>query len=165
MSQVAKLSIATRLHPLDLAEETAQACGWIVQRSAPDELHVYVSGQWCDADIALDWDAQSGCLALLCLFGIKTPRHKRAELLELLVRINAQARAGHFDLWPEDGAVLFRHALLLAGAAPTPAQCEAMIRLAAETCELYYLTFQCLLWGGSSIEDALAASMPTQGHA
>ena len=37
---------------------------------------------------------------------------------------------GHFDLWTQEGLVMFRHALLLNGAVVTPGQCEAMLRAA-----------------------------------
>ena len=41
--------------------------------------------------------------------------------------INEQLWIGHFDVWPKDGVIMFRHALLLTGGAElNPTQCEAM---------------------------------------
>jgi hypothetical protein len=80
--------------------------------------------------------------------------------------INEQLWLGHFDLWKEDGLLLYRHGLLLAGADTHVGQCEALLKAALEACERYYQSFQFVLWAGKSPEDALAATMlETQGHA
>jgi hypothetical protein len=80
--------------------------------------------------------------------------------------INEQLWLGHFDLWKEDGMLLYRHGLLLAGAVTHAGQCEALLRASLEACERYYQSFQFVLWAGKSAEEALAATMlETQGQA
>ena len=54
-------------------------------------------------------------LHLACAFDLKVPERRRAEVQQLIALINEQLWVGHFDLWTEDGMVMFRHALVLAG--------------------------------------------------
>ena len=80
--------------------------------------------------------------------------------------VNEQLWLGHFDLWREDGLLLYRHGLLFAGADTHVGQCEALLRAALEASERYYQAFQFVLWAGKSPEDALAATLlETQGQA
>jgi hypothetical protein len=69
-------------------------------------------------------------------------------------------------LWKEDGMLLYRHGLLLAGAETHAAQCEALLRASLEACERYYQAFQFVQWAGKTAEQSLAATMlETQGQA
>ena len=65
-----------------------------------------------------------------------------------LMYVNAKMWIGHFDLWPEDGTIVFRHAMIFPEAQASAAQCEALLNLAVEACEYYYPAFQFVLWGG-----------------
>ena len=57
-----------------------------------------------------------------------------------------------------EGVVMYRHALLLTdGAEAGLGQLEGMLGTAVEACERYYQTFQYVLWGGKSPEEAIAA--------
>ena len=80
-------------------------------------------------------------------------------ICELLASINAQLWLGHFDLWAEDGAVLFRHVLIFPDSQVSAAQCEALLHLAVEACEHYYPAFQFVLWGGKTAKEAMAAAV------
>ena len=74
--------------------------------------------------------------------------------------INEQLFMGHFDLWRQDGALMFRNGLLLnGGAKATSEQCEAMLFMALEACERYYPAFQFVIWAGKSAEEAIAACL------
>ena len=64
--------------------------------------------------------------------------------------VNARLWIGHFDLWPDDGSVVFRHAMIFPDAGVSAAQCEALLNLAVEACEHYYPAFQFVLWGGKT---------------
>ena len=52
----------------------------------------------------------------------------------------------------------FDHALET-GAEVTPQQCEALLRSATDSCDLYYQAFQFVVWAGKSASDALAQVM------
>jgi hypothetical protein len=153
-------------NPVDMVEHIATIHDWTFERSAPDELTLSVAGSWCDYHISLTWRDDLEALHLACAFDFKTSRARLAEIYRLLALINEQLWLGHFDLWKDDGLLLYRHGLLLTGAETQAAQCEALLRAALEACERYYQSFQFVLWAGKSAEEALAATMlETQGQA
>jgi hypothetical protein len=87
-------------------------------------------------------------------------------MYRLVAQINEQLWLGHFDLWTQEGLIMFRHALLLNDTVGTPAQCEAMLRAALEACERYYQAFQFVVWAGKESREALVSTMfDTEGHA
>ena len=88
-------------------------------------------------------------------------------MTELVSIVNEQLWVGHFDVWANDGLVMFRHALVLAGgAAPSDSQCEFLLSTAVETCERYYQAFQYLLWAGKSPREAIETALfETRGEA
>jgi outer membrane PBP1 activator LpoA protein len=92
-------------------------------------------------------------------FDMRVSRERRSEIAELLMSINAQLWLGHFDLWSEDGTVLFRHVLIFPDSRVSAAQCEALLHLSIEACEHYYPAFQFVLWGGKSAQEAMAAAV------
>jgi hypothetical protein len=153
-------------NPVDMVEHIATIHDWTFERSTPDELTLSVSGSWCDYHISLTWRDDLEALHLACAFDCKVSKPRLNEIYRLIALINEQLWLGHFDLWKEDGMLLYRHGLLLAGATTHVGQCEALLRAALEACERYYQSFQFVLWAGKSSEDALAATMlETQGQA
>ena len=67
---------------------------------------------------------------------------------------------GHFEIWADDGEVVFRHAMGLFGAErPTPGQTAAMIDVAMEAADRFYPAFDFLLAGAKTPEEAMAACM------
>jgi hypothetical protein len=87
-------------------------------------------------------------------------------MYRLIAQINEQLWLGHFDLWTQDGLVMFRHALLLNGSVVSPRQCEAMLKAALEACERYYQAFQFVVWAGKQSREALVSTMfETEGQA
>lgn len=153
-------------NPVDMVEHIATIHDWTFERSAPDELTLSVEGSWCDYHLSLTWRGDLEALHLACAFDCKVSKVKLNEVYRLIAMINEQLWLGHFDLWKEDGMLLYRHGLLLAGANTHVSQCEALLHGALEACERYYQTFQFLLWAGKSPEDALTATMlETQGQA
>jgi hypothetical protein len=67
---------------------------------------------------------------------------------------------GHFDHWPKDGLVMFRHALVLAGGVePAGSQCESVLATAVEACERYFPALQFVVWAGKPAREALDAAM------
>ncbi len=153
-------------NPIDVLENLATHQNWPFERSAEDELSLTVTGRWCDYDLSFTWRDDLNGLHLACAFDQKINAGKLADVHDLLARINEQLWLGHFDIWKDEGVVLFRHGLLLGAGDASPEQCEMLLSLAVEACERYYPAFQFVLWAGQSAEDAMAACMfETQGSA
>ncbi|HCX67817.1 YbjN domain-containing protein [Parvibaculum sp.] len=154
-------------NPLDLLEQVAQVRDWFFERSHEDELNICVVGEWRDYQLSLNWRNDISGLHVACTLDLRVPPEKRPVVRHLLTLINEQLWSGHFDIWSDDGVVLYRNSLLLCGgAAATPEQCEALLRLAVEACERYYPALQFVMWAGKSAEEAITAAMfETQGRA
>lgn len=161
------VSASQPVNPLDILEQVITAESWPFERSCEDELNISVSGQWCDYQLTFNWREDLEALHLACAFDIKVPADKRVQIFELLASINEQMWIGHFDLWSEEGMLLFRHGVLMNGGAEvTTDQCEGLVRLAIEACERYFPAFQFVIWAGKTPQDAIASCMfDVEGHA
>lgn len=154
-------------NPLDTVEDLASAHDWFIDRPASDEVTLVVDGTWSSLHISLDWRADLESLHLACSFDLKVPPPRRDQVCRLVALVNEQLYFGHFDLWQQEGTVIFRHGLLLSGGAEaTAAQCETLIELALEACERYFPAFQFAIWAGRTAEEALASCLlETRGEA
>ena len=146
-------------HPLDMLERTVEENSWPFERSARDEINLSVAGRWCDYHFCFTWRDDLQSLHVSVSFDMRVARERRTEIVELLASINAQLWLGHFDLWADDGAVLYRHVLIFPDSYVSPAQCEGLLHLAVEACEHYYPAFQFVLWGGKTAQEAMAAAV------
>lgn len=153
-------------NPVDLVEQVASVNDWQFERTN-DEISMSVNGIWSDYDVSLSWMEDFEALHLACAFDLKITENRMLEAAQLIGRINEQLLVGHFDLWLEDGAVMFRHTLLLnGGAEATGEQLECLLTTALEACERYYQAFQFVVWAGKSAQEALdAVIFETHGNA
>ncbi len=156
-----------RIHtPIDLIEHLAHGHDWPTDRSSDDELTLIVAGTWADYHVSINWRDDLEALHLACAFDFRVPQNRLAEMYRLIAQINEQLWLGHFDLWTQEGLVMFRHGLLLNGAVGTTRQCEALLKAALESCEKYYQAFQFVVWAGKESREALESTMfETQGQA
>ena len=154
-------------NPVDMVEQIASVHDWTFERSTADELTLTVSGSWCDYHISLTWRDDLEALHLACAFDFKVTQHRLPEIYRLLALINEQLWLGHFDLWKEDGMLLYRHGLLLAGAESHAGQCEALLRVGARRLRALLPILPVRAVGGEDQpRSALAATMlETQGQA
>jgi len=153
-------------HPLDLLERSVEDNGWAFERSGRDELNLSIAGRWCDHHFSFTWREELQSLHLSSAFDMRVNESRKHDVAALLMYVNAKLWIGHFDLWPEDGTLLYRHAMIFPEAAASASQCEALLNLAVEACEYYYPAFQFVLWGGKTAEEAVAAAiLECQGQA
>ena len=162
-----ELSEHPRTNPLDVVERIASGNDWSFERAGDDEITILVTGRWADYQLSYTWMNQIEALHLACAFDLKVPERRRAEVQALISLINEQLWVGHFDLWPGEGMVMFRHALVLAGGMEASGrQCEALMSTALDSCERYFTAFQFVVWAGKSARESLDAAMfETSGEA
>ncbi len=156
-----------RINPLDVVERLATGNDWSFERAPDPEITILVTGRWTEYQISYTWMGDIEALHLACAFDLKVPERRRDEVQKLITLVNEQLWIGHFDLWTQDGMVMFRHALVLAGGVEaTSQQCQALLSSALEGCEGYFPAFQFVVWAGKSAREALDAAMfETQGQA
>jgi hypothetical protein len=149
-------TIDSRNHPLAVVEDIAASNNWPFERSGEDELTIASKGRWTDYQLSFTWMGEIEALHLACAFDIKVAEPRVNEVMRLLSLINEKLLMGHFDLWQQEGAIMYRQSLLLAGGAePTSRQVEVLLAAALEACETYFQAFQFVVWSGVSARESL----------
>src|ERR1700680_1194740 len=161
------LSGERQVNPVDVVERLASVHDWSFDRAADDEITISIAGRWSDYHVSFTWMHEIEALHLACAFDLKVPDRRAVEVRQLLSHINQQLWVGHFDLWPGESLVMFRHALVLAGGVEASGQqCEAVLEAALEACERYFQAFQFVVWAGKGAREAMDSAMfDTSGEA
>src|SRR5215467_1147181 len=154
-------------NPVDVVERLAAGHEWAFARASDDEVTLMIAGRWTDYQVSFTWMPQIEALHLACAFDLRVPKHRSADMIELAALINEQLWVGHFDVWFNDGVIMFRHPLVLGGGiAAADTQCEKLLGMALDSCERHYQAFQFVLWAGKSPREALESIMfETRGEA
>ena len=148
------------LDPLEIVEHVLAAENLTFDRTEDGDLAFALAGDWKDYELWFAWRPEADCLQLCCSIGKTVSKSKRAAAYELLSLINQRVWLGHFEVWAEDGEIVFRHALPLpTGERPTLAQAASMIDTAVEAADRFFPAFDFLLRGAKNPEDAMAACM------
>jgi hypothetical protein len=156
-----------RSSPLDVVERMAAGNNWPFERAGEDEIGLVVTGRWTNYQVSFTWMNEIETLHLACAFDMKVPELRLADVQKLIALINEQMWIGHFDVWTQNGVIMFRHALVLAGGvAASGRQCEAVLATALDSCERYFPAFQFVIWAGKSAREAMELAMfETTGEA
>ncbi len=144
------------MHPVDIIEHIASINDWVFERQDADEIAITVRGGWSDYHVSFNWMEHMESLHVASAFDLKVPDARRNEVSKLITLINEQLWIGHFDMWSQEGVVLFRNSHLLSGGAEvSPQQCETLLRSAMDACDHYYQAFQFTVWAGKSARKSL----------
>ena len=148
------------MDPLDVVEHVLSAENLEFDRSDEGDLAFSLAGDWKDYELWFAWRPEADCLQLCLSIDMRIGKDRRAAAYELVSLINQRVWLGHFEIWADDGEVVFRHALSLpAGERPTMAQAASMIDAAMEAADRFYPAFDFLVQGSRSPEEAIAACM------
>jgi hypothetical protein len=151
-----EIELDHQLHPVDIIEHIAAINDWNFERQDTDEISISVRGAWSDYHVSFNWMVDLESLHIASAFDLKVPDARKGEVKALISLINEQLWIGHFDIWSKEGVILFRNSHLLTGGADvSPQQCEALLRSATESCDLYYQAFQFVVWAGKTGAEAL----------
>ena len=149
-----------RQNPLDIFARIALAEHYDNERLSPFELHISVPGQWCDHHISISWSAGDEMLQMFLVFDGRVPGGRTNDMCRLMALINERLAIGHFDYWGKDDALVYRHAISLAGHAKLSSQqAMAMINSALDAAEKGYPACQYVMWAGKTPEDAIAQAL------
>ena len=165
--ELVEIEYSREAHPVDVIQQVALNNEWAFERAGDDEISISVAGRWSNYHASYSWMEDFEAIHLACAFDLKAPEGRVMEVMRLLSLVNEQLLLGHFDLWEQEGAIMFRQSLLLAGGAePTSKQVEGLLSNALEACECYFQAFQFVVWSGTSARDALASVLfETRGNA
>lgn len=155
------------LEPLDIVEHVVSAENYPYERTYDDEIHFSAKGEWGDHAVWFGWSESTEALHVCLALDVTVKDARRRDLCELLALLNERLWLGHFDLWSEDDAIVYRHALPLpSGGVPDHAQIGAMIASALEAGERFYPALHMLMREGRTpLESVAAALFETAGEA
>lgn len=153
--------------PLEALEAAAGELEAQMERIDDYELHLAAPGVWRDIGLWITWRPEVATLQMGAPLDLKVPDTRVMEASRLLAMINERLWIGHFDLWSDDNAIVFRNSALLPESGVLDcAQAQALIRAAVEAIDRFLPALNFLVWGGKSPQEALDASLfETQGNA
>lgn len=151
-------------NPLESVEQFVFSRQWPSERLNDHELLACIQGKCCNYQTTFSWDQQISLLHLAFSFEIGLPREgydmmQNSELNKFLILANERLSVGHFDLWREESAIVWRFGLPMKGLMLDDEYVESLINIAVENCERYFPAFQYVLWGGVSASHMLHISM------
>lgn len=146
--------------PLDVVEHVLNAENLPFDRTIEGDLAFALAGDWKDYELWFAWRPEGDCLQLCCSLDLRVKKGRKPAAYEMIALINQRTWMGHFEIWPEDGDIVFRHSLALPhGERPTLAQAASMIDAAVEAADRFYPAFDFLLAGAKTPDEAMAACM------
>lgn len=156
--------------PIEMLEQYFSGQGWSYDRHGDEEIVAQVDAAWGQFELRGLWRDDDRVLQFVALPGLKVEAGERGQAYELIGLINEGLWLGHFDLWSNDGQVLFRHAALVGGEEDEPAlsgaHAEALVEAALDELDRYYPAFQFLIDEGHGAADALRMALTdTAGEA
>lgn len=152
--------------PLDVVEHVLTTENLTFDRTEDGDLAFALTGDWKDYELWFAWRPEGDSLQLCLSMDVQLPTELRAAAWEMLGSIAPRVWLGHFEVWAEDGDVVYRHAMALPpGERPTLAQAASMIDAAVESADRFFPAFHFLLQGKSPDEAMAACLFETVGEA
>ena len=155
--KISKLrDITPNYDPLDLIEDIIISNDWDYERDLNKNIHVEVSGEWCDYQLSYGLNEEIKLLYISCALDIKIPDNRQKETFAFLSSINEKLLIGHFEVWTEDSWPVLRQSFPL----PTNQslcryQLEQSSLLALKECEKFYPAFQMFAWDNKDVKSTL----------
>jgi hypothetical protein len=153
---------------MDIVEAVLQDDDRFASERAEDgDVQFGFRGAWCEAVGYFSWREELPAMLFTVSFGLVAEEARRKDAAHLIALINENLWLGHFDLWAEDGAIVFRHALPMIGRSEiAPGEVQGLLAAAMDAADRFYPAFCFLLNDGKSAEDAaFAALFETAGEA
>ena len=146
--------------PIDNIETFVMTTNWHYERMNSHELVIHIKGQYCEYQVTILWIEQNDILHIAFSFSVGLSRElmpapRENALLKLISLMNESLQMGHFDLWREENAIVWRCGQFLSEHHVSTDNLSRLFRMAIDTCERHYPAFQFVLWAGHNPVDAL----------
>ena len=93
--------------PLDVVEHVLTAENLPFDRTDQGDLAFALAGDWKDYELWFAWRPEGDCLQLCCSLDIRAMKSRRGAAYELASLLNQRVWIGHFEVWSEDGEIVF----------------------------------------------------------
>jgi len=154
--------------PLDTVEAVIGADDrFLCERAEDGDVHFSFKCSWGETVGYFSYRHELPALLFTLGFDIQAAQSRRAEAVRLAGLINENLWLGHFDVWSDDGTIIFRHAMPMIGRDEISiGEIQAMLAAGMDAAERFQPAFHFLILGGMSAEAAAEASLfETAGEA
>ncbi|MDX2237903.1 MAG: YbjN domain-containing protein [Hyphomonadaceae bacterium] len=154
--------------PLDVVEAiVASDDRFAVERADDGDVQFSFDGPWAGAAGYFSFREELPALLFTLGFDLRAPMSRLGDATRLAALINENLWLGHFDVWSDDGSVIFRHSLPMIGRDEiSMGEIQALLAAALDAADRFYPAFAYLFESGRSPEDAAKAAMfETAGEA
>ncbi|MBC7767312.1 MAG: YbjN domain-containing protein [Phycisphaerales bacterium] len=130
------------------------------ERAEDGDVHFSFRCHWGESVGYFAYRHELPALLFTLGFDIQAPKSRLQEAVRLAGLINENLWLGHFDVWSDDGTIIFRHALPMIGRDEISiGEVQAMLAAAMDAAERFQPAFQFVILGGMSAEDACKAAL------
>ncbi|GAB4523082.1 MAG: YbjN domain-containing protein [Parvularculaceae bacterium] len=152
---------------MDVIESFASDAGIMAERVDANEVHLSFDGGWKDLTLWFAWRHEFQTIQIGATLDLKVEPDRMDSATRLLALVNERLWIGHFDLWSDDGSIVFRHGVVLSEEGDLDRdQVEILIQSAIDAYERFYPAFDFVLWSDRTPDEALDAAMfDTVGNA
>src|SRR5262245_48527791 len=147
--------------PLDFVESVISGDQrFTVERGMDGDVHFSLTRKWTDAAGYVSFRSELPALLFTLGFDMRAPKGRRADAARLAGLINENLWLGHFDVWSDDGSIIFRHSLPMNGREEVSAgEVQALLSAAHDAAHRYHPAFQFLLNTDATPEEAASTAM------
>lgn len=145
--------------PVGMVEDYTIEQNWNSERANEHELWAEIPGQWGNQRLWVAYHEESEFLQFNCYLSLKIPDRLVGTTAEVIALMNERAWLGHFEIWFEEMAPVFRVVLPLRGSSLSLEQVEDIMTSIVQEIERFFPAFQWVIWGGKSPQEAVAAAI------
>lgn len=166
LDRMASLSKQKNSDPVGLVEEFALDHGWSTERFQGHELWAELPSQWGVQRLWVVFYEETAFLQFNCYLNLKVPVRHMARAAQTVLLMNERVWLGHFEVWGEERAPMFRVVLPLRASELSEEQLEDIMASIVEETDRFFPAIQWVVWGGKTPEEAIAAAIvETEGEA
>lgn len=160
--------IGSATDPMETVEFVLSADDRFTYERAEDgDVHFVFKSSWGETAGYFSYRHELPALLFTLGFDTQAPVSRRDEAIKLACQINENLWLGHFDVWADDGTIIFRHAMPMIGREEiSVGEIQAMLAAALDAADRFQPAFNFTILGGMSASDAVqAAFFETCGEA
>lgn len=151
----------TSMDPLDTVEAVISSDDrFKAERAEDGDVHFSFKCAFGETVGYFSYRGELPALLFTLGFDLQAPASRRTEAVRLAGLINENLWLGHFDVWSDDGTIIFRHAMPMIGRDDiSVGEVQAMLAAALDAAERFQPAFHFLILGNMPADDAAKAAM------
>jgi hypothetical protein len=153
--------VGTASDPLETVEAVLSSDDrFTCERADDGDVHFSFKCGWGETVGYFSFRDELPALLFTLGFDLQAPKSRRTEAVCLAALINENLWLGHFDVWSDDGTIIFRHAMPMIGRENISiGEIQAMLAAALDAAERFQPAFHFVILGGMSAGDAAQAAL------